>query len=99
MVRGLGAAEEPLVGSTEETEGKTIRMRLVWVQGQNATYKGRGWCTKNSPSAWDGFLPGPRMLLGILEVLEGRLELHHLLFIPVETTHKPLLTLAALRLP
>lgn len=29
---------------------------------------------------------------------EGRLELHHLLFIPVEASQKPLLTLAGLRL-
>lgn len=64
MVPGLGAVEEPLVGSIEETEDKTLRVHLVGLQGQKVTSKGRGWCTKNSPTVWDGFLPGPRMLLG-----------------------------------
>lgn len=26
--------------------------------------KGQGWCSKNSPNSWDGFLPGPRVLWG-----------------------------------
>lgn len=72
MVRGLGAAEEPLVGSTGETEGETLRAHLVWAQGQNVTSKGRGWYTKHSPTAWDGLLPGPRMLLGASHGSRGK---------------------------
>lgn len=89
-------------GSMEESDGKGLGAHLVRPQGQRATSKDRGWCSRNSPTSWDGLLPGPRVRTGTPHgsrgLSEGRSGLHHLLLLPVETSHKPLLMLAGLRL-
>lgn len=98
MVRGLGAAEEPSVGSTEETEGKTLRRIWCGCEGRMLTRRAGAGTPKPHPLPGMGSCQGQGCYWALPMVVEGRFELHHLLFIPVETTYKPLLTLAGLRL-